>query len=64
MNLSKEQEQAFLNTYTPASLDDYKKHIRLLRDNNLFDKSDEEIHQFFTAKYPHVISLKVKVLNY
>ncbi len=29
-----------------------------MRDNNLFEKSDEEIHQYFIDKYPHVPTLK------
>ncbi len=32
--------------------------IQLMRDNNLFGKSDQEIHQFFTDKYPHVPTRK------
>ncbi len=58
MKFTKEQEQTFLNTCTPSTLDNYKKHLQLMRDNNLFDKSDELIHQFFIDKYPHVPTRK------
>lgn len=58
MNFYKEQELTFLDTCTPASVADYKKHIQLMRDNNLFEKSEEEIHQLFIDKYPNIRTRK------